>query len=208
MGDIVRGTVGGQMAFWNPIGGDDGLGAWEAWEGVLQTLPRLFTGLATDSNGRTHYVGPIGTVATEAGQYLSTRDLYLQEQMQEGSLIYASGVASASGANLIVTGAVGSLEMRMRLSYVSYNPDSPVTAYFSFGPSGTPFLLNKLQGNGSIVAKDFGDFRSVVGEWTTDLIGGGDTSKLYLNLSAAVPTQWNVFYTQHLKVTRVNTGGG
>ena len=122
-----------------------------------------------------------------------TKDTALDIALQGGGLLSASGTASSSGANLII--AAPTAPFHIRLSYLSYNPDSPVTAAFSFGAAGTEFLKNKLQGSGSIVAKDFGDFKS---------LEGGEAVGLYLRLSAAVPTQWNVFYNLRQEQTFID----
>jgi hypothetical protein len=76
---------------------------------------------------------------------------------------------------------------RLRIYYVSYNPSAAVTVAFRFGAAGALFLRNVIATGGSIVAKDFGDFR---------YLQGAINESLYLNLSAAVSTAWNVFYVE------------
>lgn len=97
-------------------------------------------------------------------------------------LIPISGTASGSGNNSILTPTSGKA---INLAYASYNPSAPVECAFRFGTSGQKFLDNNIVAAGSIIAKDFGDFRYVK---------GAINESLYLNLSSAVPTIWNAFY--------------
>lgn len=100
------------------------------------------------------------------------------------ALIPLSGVASSSGNNLIVT---PSASKKLRIYYLSYNPALPVEAAYRFGTTGQLFLRNNLTTAGSIISKDFGDFRYVQ---------GAVDEPLYLNLSLAVSIIWNVFYVE------------
>lgn len=94
-----------------------------------------------------------------------------------------SGTASSSGPNTLITPASGN---SLSLYYLSYNPSAPVTLSFHFG--APPYMLkNDIVVGGSIIAKDFGDLRCV---------RGGTDQSLYLELSAAVSTNWNVFYVE------------
>ena len=93
-----------------------------------------------------------------------------------------SGSVSASGNNTLITPAAGK---KLRTYYLAYNPSAAVEAAFRFGAAGGLFLRNDLTTAGSIVAKDFGDFRYVEGAVDEALI---------LNLSLGVSTIWNAFY--------------
>lgn len=100
-----------------------------------------------------------------------------------GAMSRVSGIASASGdTDLVVPFGTN----KIRIHYMSYNPAAAVTAAFKFG-SGSLFFQNVVTVGGSIIAKDNGDFRYIEGS-------PGETLKL--NLSAAVSTAWNVFYTE------------
>jgi hypothetical protein len=99
-------------------------------------------------------------------------------------LITASGTVSSSGNNTVVTPSSGK---KIRVYYLSYNPSSPVTAAYRFGAAGNLFLQNNIVQGGSIVSKDFGDFRYAQG--ATDEV-------LILNLSAGVSTIWNCNYIE------------
>lgn len=99
-------------------------------------------------------------------------------------LITASGTVSSSGNNTVVTPSSGK---KIRVYYLSYNPSAPVTAAYRFGAAGNLFLQNNIVQGGSIVSKDFGDFRYVQG--ATDEV-------LILNLSAGVSTIWNCNYIE------------
>jgi hypothetical protein len=107
-----------------------------------------------------------------------------QVAVAPAALLVASGSANQSGNNSVITPSAGK---RIRLAYVSYNPSGAVEAAFRFGSSGTLFLRNNLVTGGSVIAKDFGDFRYVE---------GGVDQPLMLNLSAAVTTLWNALYTE------------
>ena len=93
-----------------------------------------------------------------------------------------SGTTAAAGNTALVTPPAG---MRLRVSYLSYNPSGAVGAAFRFGAAGGLFLYNDLAIGGGVVAKDFGDDRCVL---------GAVDEALYLNLSGAVSTNWNIFY--------------
>lgn len=95
-----------------------------------------------------------------------------------------SGSASSSGNNLLITPGSGK---KLRISYLAYNPSASVEAAFRFGVAGNLFLRNSLTVGGSVIAKDYGDFR---------YIESAVNESLYLNLSGAVPTLWNVNYTE------------
>jgi len=98
-------------------------------------------------------------------------------------LTVASGSANGAGNNVILTPGSGK---RLRLHYVSYNPDDAVEAAFCFD-SGASFLRNHLGVGGSVIAKDFGDLR---------YCEGPIDESLNLHLSAAVTTIWNVMYVE------------
>lgn len=100
------------------------------------------------------------------------------------ALSIASGSVNASSNNTVVTPTAGK---KLRVHYVSYNPAEAVEAAFRLGSTGTRFLRNNLVAGGSIVAKDFGDFRYLEGAVNDPLI---------LNLSSGVITIWNAFYTE------------
>ena len=96
----------------------------------------------------------------------------------------ASGTVSSLGNNTVITPASGK---RLSIAYLSYNPALAVEAGFRLGAAGTLMLKNSLTAGGSVIAKDFGDFRHVLGAIDEPLI---------LNLSLAVSTNWNVFYRE------------
>jgi hypothetical protein len=100
------------------------------------------------------------------------------------ALLSKSGLVSSAGDNTIVTPTNGK---RLRLHYLSYNPDGAVEVGFQMGGSGVLILRNKLTVGGSIIAKDFGDYR---------YLQGAINDPLTLTLSAAVSTIWNVFYVE------------
>lgn len=100
------------------------------------------------------------------------------------SLSYASGSASSSGNNTLLTPAAGK---KIRVYYASYNPSAATEVAFRFGAAGTLFLRNSIVTAGSIVAKDVGDARYVEGAANEALI---------MNLTNAVATIWNVFYVE------------
>lgn len=99
------------------------------------------------------------------------------------TLTALSGSASSLGNNLLITPTTGA---RLHIYYVSYNNSGVVEAAFRFGTAGTLFLRNNLVMAGSIVAKEFG----------TKYLAGAVNEALYLNLSQAVSTIWNVFYSE------------
>ena len=103
--------------------------------------------------------------------------------VEVGALAFASGEASSEGNNLIVTPTAGK---KLRVYYASCNPAEAVQAGFRFGTDGTLFLRNNVPAK-SIVGKDFGDFR---------YLSGSVGEALYLNLSGAVATIWNVNYLE------------
>lgn len=118
-----------------------------------------------------------------AGRYSGTD--YLQRIETECDPVrFASGVASAQGNNTCLTPAAGK---KLRIRYLSYNPEAAVEAGFRLGAAGTLFLRNKLAVGGSVIAKDLGAIAC---------IDGAADEPLVLNLSAAVATIWNVFYTE------------
>ena len=100
-----------------------------------------------------------------------------------GQLTPASGQASGSGNNTLVTPTSGK---RIQAYYLSYNPTLAVEAAFRFGATGTLFLRNNVTAN-SVIAKDFGDLRYWIGAVDEALI---------LNLSLAVAVNWNVLYIE------------
>lgn len=100
-----------------------------------------------------------------------------------GVLTSASGQASGSGNNTVVTPSSGK---RLRIYYLSYNPLAAVEAAYRFGAAGTLFLRNNVTAN-SVIAKDFGDLR---------YLQGAVDEALILNLSSAVTTNWNAFYQE------------
>ncbi len=99
------------------------------------------------------------------------------------ALLYASGEASNTGNNIAVTPTTGK---RLEIVYLSYCPVDAVTCAWRFGAAGDLFLQNPVPAAG-IVAKDFGDLRYLEGD--VDEV-------LYLYLSGAVATTWNVFYVE------------
>lgn len=86
---------------------------------------------------------------------------------------------------------------RLRLFYLSYNPDAPCEVMgFQFGPTpGIPpddwessrFLRNQIAVAGSIIAKDFGDQKY----WQ-----GGFNQSLYLVIVGVATVAWNVAYIE------------
>lgn len=100
------------------------------------------------------------------------------------TLLYASGTASSSGNTSIVTPTAGK---KVQLRYISYNPLAVNDVYFRFGVAGTKILYNSIVAAGSIITKDFGDFR---------YIEGAINEVLYINLLNAASTIWNIFYTE------------
>lgn len=99
-------------------------------------------------------------------------------------LIPISGLVSNSGNNLILTPNIGK---KLRIAYLSYNPSAAVEAAFRFGATGNLFLRTNILVAGTVIAKDFGDFRYIEGD--ADEV-------LNLNLSSAVNTIWNAFYSE------------
>lgn len=100
-----------------------------------------------------------------------------------GKLDVAAGEATASGNTTCVTPSAGK---RLRIFYLTYNPTQAAVVAWRFGATGTLFLRNDLLAN-SVIAKDLGDLRYLEGAVDQPLI---------LNLSAAVPTYWTVFYQE------------
>ena len=92
-----------------------------------------------------------------------------------------SGTATQAGDTPCVTPAAGN---RLRVFYLSYNPEAPVTAAFRFG-TGALWLLNAITAN-SVVSKDC----------NIRYLQGGINEALILNLSGAVTTHWTVFYQE------------
>lgn len=99
-------------------------------------------------------------------------------------VIAVSGSVSASGNNTCVTPTSGK---KLRISYLAYNPSAAVEAAFRFTTGGALFLRNSLTVAGSVIAKDYGDFR---------YIEGGVNETLELNLSSGVATIWNANYVE------------
>lgn len=98
------------------------------------------------------------------------------------SVSWVSGLISTSGGAL-VTPASGK---KLRVYYVSYNPELVETELgLQFG-SGTLFLYNKVQA-GSIIAKDFGDTR---------YLQGGINESLNIYIGTFSNVYFNVFYTE------------
>lgn len=101
-----------------------------------------------------------------------------------GRVTATSGSSSSSGnTEIIIPSFAGA---KLRVTYLSYNPLSPVEVAFRFGASGDLFLRNNIVTAGSIVAKDFG-VRYIEGEY-------GES--LFLNLSTGATTIWNVHYVE------------
>lgn len=99
-------------------------------------------------------------------------------------LIPISGLVNDSGNNLILTPSSGK---KLKIAYLSYNPNASVECYFRLGEAGVAFLRTNVLVAGTVIAKDFGDFRYIEGD--------ADES-LYLNLSSAIDTIWNAFYSE------------
>lgn len=102
----------------------------------------------------------------------------------ENKLTPISGIASSSGNNLLITPAASK---KLRIAYLSYNPNASVEVAFRFGAGGVLFLRNNVAVANSIIAKDFGD---------TKYVEGAVNEALNLNLSSAVDTIWNALYTE------------
>ena len=100
-----------------------------------------------------------------------------------GQLLIASGTVSSIGNNTVLTPTSGKA---LRVYYLSYNPASALTPAYRFGAAGPLFLQFNITAN-SVIAKDFGDFRYVQGAVDEALV---------LNLSAAVSTNYTVFYLE------------
>lgn len=95
-----------------------------------------------------------------------------------------SGSTAASGNTTLITPAAGK---KLQIHYLSYNPAGATEAAFRFDAAGPLFLRNNIVTAGSIVAKDFGEFKNIQGAADEPLI---------LNLTAAVSTIWNAFYRE------------
>ena len=100
-----------------------------------------------------------------------------------GALTIASGQASASGNNTLITPAAGT---RVRVYYAAYNPIVAADCAFRFGAAGTLWLRNNVTAN-SVIAKDFGDLR---------FVQGAIDEALFLNMVIGVATNWTVFYLE------------
>lgn len=98
-------------------------------------------------------------------------------------LIPMSGSVNSAGGNLLLTPSSGK---KLRIAYLSYNPSAAVICSFKFG-AGISFLKTNVVVAGTVIAKDFGDFRYVE---------GNVDEPLYLTLSDAILTIWNAFYTE------------
>jgi hypothetical protein len=96
----------------------------------------------------------------------------------------ASGTITDAGNTIVLTPSAGK---RLRIFYLSYNPDGETDIGYRFGAAGPLFLFNHIRFGGSIVGKDFGDQRYLQGAVDEDLV---------LNQSAIVNTNWNVFYLE------------
>lgn len=101
------------------------------------------------------------------------------------------GTATAAGETVVITPPASNL---LLVSYLSYNPAAPVDVKFYFKaagevppntPSSAYFFHNNVTVGGSIIAKDFGDFRHLAGDLDQPLV---------IVLSAAVDVIWNVVY--------------
>lgn len=125
-----------------------------------------------------------GTITVEDGGGSLTVDGSVTTAQTPLQLTIASGSVSSQGNNTLITPTAGK---KIRLYYCAYNPGAAVEAAFRFGAAGTLFLRANLVAAGAVVAKDFGDFRYVQGAADEVLI---------LNLSGAVATIWNAFYTE------------
>lgn len=126
-----------------------------------------------------------GGDATAAKQDIGNTSLAsVDTKVSQRKQIPTSGSVSSSGNNILVTPTAGT---KLRISYLSYNPAASVEAAFRFGATGTLFLRNNLTVGGSVIAKDYGDFR---------YIEGAINESLYLNLTSGVATIWNVNYTE------------
>lgn len=98
--------------------------------------------------------------------------------------LVASGVATASGNNTLITPTSGK---KIRLFYVSYNPLSAVEAGFRFAAAGTIWLKFSVAGS-SVITKDFGP--------AMRYFEGAIDQALILNLSSTVNVNWTVFYAE------------
>lgn len=139
--------------------------------------------VAGETASLTQYPIPLGVIGRSVITEMLTGAAPISVTPSGLVLHLASGTASSSGNNLIVT---PTSTFTLRVHYASYNPSAATTCAFRFGTSGTMFIKNALTTGGAVIAKDFGDFRYVE--------GAADES-LYLNLSGAVDTIWNVLYS-------------
>lgn len=96
----------------------------------------------------------------------------------------ASGQVTTSGNTSLVTPASGAT---LHVHYCSYNPKAATEAGFRWGSTGTIFLRNDVTAN-SVIAKDFGETRYIMGK---------PDESLFLNQSVATTVNWTVFYTEH-----------
>jgi hypothetical protein len=173
---ISKGSVNGQTMIWSTS-----LLRWIAWDGSL-TASAVNIGAVT---------GPLTNTELRADDvYTYVNNHAVLGNGAGGSCRYVSGTASSAGNNLVLAWP-GEIGKHLRLHYVSYQPSAAVEVGFRFGTAGQIFLLNSITTGGSVVAKDFGDFRFI------DAVRQSDsTDDLYLWLSAAVPTIYNIFYTK------------
>ena len=98
-------------------------------------------------------------------------------------MLIGAGQATTVGNTTLVTPTAGTI---LRVHYCSYNPSAAAEVGFRFGASGTIFLRNNLT-SGSVISKDFGETR---------FIAGARDEAIFLNQSAAVTTNWTIFYTE------------
>ena len=183
--DIEIGLLGGQSLAYvpgnTPVGSTDIGIVNMGWDGTLSRL------IKTDSAGELQV--DILSLPNEGQQTMANSISVAIASNQSDvpvskvQLLTASGQTSSSGNTTVITPTGGK---KIRVAYLSYNPASATEAAFRFGAAGSLFMRNAVPAGG-IVAKDFGDFRYIEG--ATDEI-------LVLNLTAAVTTTWNVFYTE------------
>ena len=100
------------------------------------------------------------------------------------ALLIGSGQVTAAGNTQLIAPHEN---RRLLLNYVSYNPNAAAEVGVRFGETGPIFLRNDLVAPMSVIAKDFGDFRFLL---------GGVGEALYLNQNNAVKTNWTVFYQE------------
>lgn len=164
------------------------------WVPEVQAEPGTVNGL-TDAQLRatavpvsgtvTANIGTVATLATAAKQDTGNTSVgSVDTKLTQRLVIPVSGSTSASGNTTLITPGAGA---KLRISYLSYNPSAAAEVAFRFGAAGTLILRNNLTTGGSVIAKDFGDFR---------YIEGATNESLILNLSVAVATIWNVNYVE------------